>query len=428
MSTSKPKLAQRTSSRRTGVLDDASLESLMFRLKEMEQRSGQLTVVNAIAQVVARSPEISDILEQSLNRLLDVMDLEGGAIFLLDESKEELVQVASVGFSEQYNRGLHRIKVGDQLTGRVARYGQPIFVEDISKDRRITSMVKKSEDIQSFAGIPLHSKDRLLGVMNVISKEFRRFDPSEVSLLSAVGDQLAVAIDNAHLFEQNAQLALVEERNWLAREIHDTLAQGLVALVLQLELAITMLTDAGDIEKVKTSLRKALELARENLEEARRSVLSLRGDRMTRLGLAKAVRELLGKFSQDTGIIVSTSISRRLGSLPINVEEGLYRIAQEALANVRKHSEAKKVRVSLQRRNGEVHLMIRDDGVGFNPTIGPSRVHFGIRGMGERAGLLRGRLDIQSRPGHGSLVRAVVPVEGLEDGGGPISRVQPHSL
>jgi two-component system, NarL family, sensor kinase len=115
--------------------------------------------------------------------------------------------------------------------------------------------------------------------MNVVSRGFHRFDPSDVELLSAIGDQLAVAIDNAQLFEKSAHLAVVEERNWLAREIHDTLAQGLVALALQLELAITQLVEEGDTAKAKASLQKALALVRENLEEARRSVANLRGDR-----------------------------------------------------------------------------------------------------------------------------------------------------
>jgi two-component system NarL family sensor kinase len=394
----------------TVSLADSPPERLASRLRELEQRSKELAVVNAIAQVVARTPDISDILEQSLQRLLEFMDLEAGAVFLVDAEAGELVQLATVGFSERYRRALRRLKVGDQLTGRVARDGRPIFVEDISKDRRITNLAIKLEGIRSFAGIPLTSNGRTLGVMNVISKEFRRFESTDADLLTAVGNQLAVAIDNAQLFEKSAELVVLEERNWLAREIHDTLAQGLVALTLQIELAITMLPDEPGTQAARASLQKALELARENLEEARRSVLSLRGDRVTHIGLANAMAELVAKFTEETGIGVMSFLSGKVGRLPVNVEEGLHRIAQEALSNVRNHSHARAVSLSLQRRGRTATLTIRDDGVGFDPTQDVPAGHFGIRGMGERASLLGGRLDIQSRPGHGTLVRAVVPI------------------
>jgi GAF domain-containing protein len=192
----------------------------------MERLDKQLAVVNAIAQIVARSPDITDILEQAVQRLLEVTQLEAAAVFLLNESQDALERVVCIGFSEEYQRAFRTVKVGEHLTGRVAKRQQPIFIEDISEDRRITSMVTKSEGIRFFAGIPLCSGGRLLGVMNVVSREFRRFDPSDVSLLNAVGNQIAVAIDNAQLFEKSAHLAVVEERNWLAREIHDTLAKG----------------------------------------------------------------------------------------------------------------------------------------------------------------------------------------------------------
>jgi two-component system NarL family sensor kinase len=329
---------------------------------------------------------------------------------LLNESKDALERVVCIGFSEEYQRAFRSVKVGDQLTGRVAKYQQPIFVEDISEDRRITNMVAKSEGIRSFAGIPLCSKGRLLGVMNVVSRGFHRFDPSDVELLSAIGDQIAVAIDNAQLFEKSAHLTIVEERNWLAREIHDTLAQGLAALSLQLELALTQLVEEGDTAKAEASLHKALELVWENLEEARRSVANLRGDRIAQLGLANAISQLVESFEEDAGVQVHLSVSKRLGKLPINLEEGLYRIAQEALTNVRKHAQAREAQVSLQRREGNVQLTVQDDGQGFNPWQETPPGHLGILGMGERASLLGGRLEVESRPGHGTLIRAVIPI------------------
>ena len=392
------------------VINGSSSDEPADLLQQLEQRSKELAVVNAITQVVARAPDITDILDQVLERLLEIMDLEAGAVFLLDEDGQQLIRKVARGFSPHYQRTVHRIKVGVPLTGQVAQSGQAIFIEDIGRDRRLRSMVLLRGGVRSLAGIPLHSKDRLLGVMNVVSREFRRFDSPDKNLLLSVGNQLAVAIDNAQLFEKSARLAVLEERYWLAREIHDTLAQGLVALTLQLELALTQLSKNGDSLAVGTSLAKALELARDNLEEARRSVMHLRDERMTALSLAEAIDQLALEFGRDTGVDVRAAVSKRLGSLPINLEQGMYRIAQEALSNVRRHAGARQVRVSLQRRGGEVRLTIRDDGIGFNPLATPSDGHFGIMGMGERASLLGGRLDLLSRPGHGAVVRAVIPL------------------
>jgi two-component system NarL family sensor kinase len=179
---------------------------------------------------------------------------------------------------------------------------------------------------------------------------------------------------------------------------------------LQLELAITQLVEERDAAKTEASLQKALGLVRENLEEARRSVANLRGDRIAQLGLANAVSQLAESFEKDSGVKVHLPISKRLGKLPINLEEGLYRIAREALSNVRKHAQAREVQVSLQRREGNVLMTVQDDGVGFNPWEEAPPGHFGIIGMGERASLLGGRLDVESHPGHGTLIRAVVPV------------------
>lgn len=379
-------------------------------VSELEQRRKELTVVNAIAGVAARSPEITDILDQSIRRLLEVMELEAGAVFLLAEDGKELMRAACVGFSDRYEREITRLSIGEQLTGRVARSGTPTFIEDLSKREKRTTVVMRREGFRSFAGIPLSSKGRLVGVMNLASKQVRWLEEAERALILSVGNQLAVAIDNAQLFSQNTRLAVLEERNWLAREIHDTLAQGLVALTIQLELAITHLEDFDRADLAAGSLHRCLDLARENLEEARRSVSYLRGDRVANRDLRGLLEDLAEEVQTGTGIFVRTSISRRLGVLPVNLSEGLYRIAQEALANVQKHSEATSVNIALRVRPEEAVLSVKDDGVGFNPHAKIPEGHFGIRGMGERASLLGGRLDLQSKPGHGALVRAVLPL------------------
>jgi signal transduction histidine kinase len=379
-------------------------------MSDLKRQVKDLSVVNELAHIVARSPSLSDILEQAVQRLLTAMELHAGAVFLLNKSKDQLEQAVCIGFSEQYQREMRVIRVGDQITGRVARNRQPIFLEDASNDHRITNSVIKAEEIRSYAGIPLCSGGELLGVLTVISRGHHIFDSHDLELLDAVAAQLAVAIDNAQLFEKSAHLAVVEERNWLAREIHDTLAQSLVALTLQLELTITKMENEGDTSWVVDSLRKALDLSRQNLEDARRAVAKLRGDRVAEFGLTGALRQLMQSFLEDSGVEVQASISGNLGGLPINLEEGLYRIAQEALRNISKHAQPRHVSMSLRRYRKQIHLTIKDDGVGFDLLAERKDGHYGIIGMGERASLLGGRVEVHSRAGAGTMVRAVLPV------------------
>ncbi|NQW21965.1 MAG: GAF domain-containing sensor histidine kinase [SAR202 cluster bacterium] len=395
------------------IVREATAEDLASLVSELEQRKKELTVVNAIAGVAARSPEITDILDQSIRRLLEVMELEAGAVFLLTEDGNELVRAACVGFSDHYEREITHLKIGEQLTGRVARNATPIFIEDLAQREKRTTVVMRREGFRSFAGIPLSSKGRLVGVMNLASERVRWLEDAERALILSVGNQLAVAIDNAQLFAQTARLAVLEERNWLAREIHDTLAQGLVALTLQLELAITQIEDFDRVDLATTSVRRCLNLARENLEEARRSVSHLRGDRVATRDLRTLLEGMADEVRADTGVLVRTTISRRIGVLPVNLSEGLYRIAQEALANALQHSGATSIHLALRVNAEEVVMSVKDDGMGFDPHANIPEGHFGIQGMGERASLLGGRLDLQSKPGHGALVRAVLPLQRL---------------
>lgn len=389
-------------------------------VRELERRQYELAVLTAISGVAARSPEVADILAQTLRRLREVMEVEAGAVFLMSRDGLELVRAASIGFSEHYQRDVTRLKIGDQLTGRVARIRQPIFIEDIGRSKSHSTAVMRGEGHRTFSGIPLISNDRVLGVMTLAAKKPQKIETAQRSLLLSVGNMLAVSIDNAQLFQETTRLAVVEERSALSREIHDTLAQGLVALVLQLELAIAQLEELGQVEAARASLHRSLELARENLEESRRSIAQLRGVRVAVRELGSLLDELAAELRNDAGVLVRTSISRRLGMLPVNLSEGLYRIAQEALVNVRNHSQATTVQLSLRSNSKEIILTVRDDGVGFNPLVDPGDGRFGIHGMGERSSLLGGRLDLQSEPGHGTLVRVVAPLQG------PVSTVMNH--
>jgi two-component system NarL family sensor kinase len=207
------------------------------------------------------------------------------------------------------------------------------------------------------------------------------------------------------------QLGVVEERNRLAREIHDTLAQGLSAIALQLETADAFLEgivpdespNAPRLSQVQQAIQKALALARDNLVEARHSVLDLRAAPLEGSTLAEALSKLVQSVSHTVGVPISFLLEGDTRPLPIHVEVGLYRIAQEALNNIARHAAAHQAAVRLRILPTQIELTIQDDGCGFDPNEIPD-ARFGLVGLAERVKLLDGTLQIESSPNEGTQV------------------------
>ncbi|MGH2504959.1 MAG: histidine kinase, partial [Ktedonobacterales bacterium] len=259
------------------------------------------------------------------------------------------------------------------------------------------------------ASIPLYANDKKLGVLNVASPEWRELSRDDLDLLHAIGDLLAIAVERARLFTRSAQLGAAEERNRLAREIHDTLAQGLAAVALQLE-SVDALLDAGaDAERMRVSLHQALTLTRANLEEARRSVLDLRAAPLEGQSLVKALHTLASETRLRRGRRVAFEVVGAGRPLPMRIEVGVYRIAQEALTNVTRHSHATRASLSLTMTPDAIRLVVDDNGDGFDAaSVPPDR--YGLRGMSERAHLLNGALRLATSPGEGTCIEVSVPL------------------
>jgi two-component system NarL family sensor kinase len=246
--------------------------------------------------------------------------------------------------------------------------------------------------------------------MNVASKNWRELSPEDLRLLYTVGDLLGMAVERIRLYSRSMQIGAIEERNRLAREIHDTLAQGLAAVTLHLESADALLdADAGK-ERVQHALQQALRMTRANLEEARRSVLDLRAAPLEGRSLSAALAALAQTYANERDVEVIFAGGAATRPLPVRVEAGLFRIAQEALNNVIQHAEARRARVTLETTADAVRLVVEDDGRGFVAEQAPQG-RFGLLGISERAHLLGGHLHLETSPGAGTRVDVTIPVE-----------------
>jgi len=210
--------------------------------------------------------------------------------------------------------------------------------------------------------------------------------------------------------EQDKETQILQERNRLAREIHDTLAQGLTGIIVQLQVAEDALLD--DPEEAREYLRRAENLARESLAEARQSVHSLRPDILNRRGLPLAFAHYIEQMAVSNGVRIDLTVEGlppSAGGLPADLENNLLRIGLEALTNAIKHAHASQIRVALSFARDEIRLSVKDDGRGFSLADAPSEGGFGLTTMRERAERIDGQFQLQTEPGQGTEIVVVVP-------------------
>jgi signal transduction histidine kinase len=217
--------------------------------------------------------------------------------------------------------------------------------------------------------------------------------------------QIQLEISNAKLRKYaftTERLAQSHERNRIARELHDTLAHTLSSVAVQLEAVKTLFDSNSD--EAKSLLTKSLENTRNGLKETRRTLKDLRASELETFGLTRAITNVLSSTKERTGINVTTAISEGMDSLPDEINHCLFRVVQEAVENIVRHSNAKNVSIKLFSKNNEVHLQISDDGVGINNNVITKKDNFGIQGMRERVEALGGYFSVSGNPSKGTLI------------------------
>ncbi|MBM3135705.1 MAG: GAF domain-containing sensor histidine kinase [Chloroflexi bacterium] len=387
-----------------------ALEAQRQARAEMEQWNKQLEdMVNTIATAIGQPLELREILNIALHKALELPGLDSGGVFLVDEQAQELVFVAHHGLSQRFVQAVERMKLGEGIAGRSAVSGEPIIVENLSADPRLTKAILREEGIRFHASVPLKCRGRVLGIMNLSSKSHRSFTPQEVILLTAIGQQIGVAIENARLYQQVRHLAALEERDRLARELHDYLAQALSYLNLEASVTDDLLSK-GQIAQAQASLREMKKIAQETYTDVREAIFSLRA---AVSGLLPTLRDYLDEYRTHYGVDARLVVdSEDAAQFSPDVDIQLLRIIQEALTNVRKHAQASHVWVRFAQDGDWARITVKDDGRGFDPAqlTGEGRPYFGLQIMRERAEGVGGSLELTSRPGQGTRVVLRVPL------------------
>ena len=381
--------------------------------------STELATLTALAQALSGPADLAASLEAALATVADVLGLETGWVWLLDESGEARLAAARAlpPALRDHPDAMHG---GDCYCLKTFRAGDLRGAANVNVVwcSRLAILIDDDRGdevgrLQCHASVPLAVGDRRLGMLNVASRDWRVLSEAELKLLTTAGALVSLAVERSRLEAATLRALAAEERNRLAREIHDTLAQGLAALTMQLEVADAIAASTGEAnDRVQGAVGRALTLARSTLEDARRSVLDLRDAPLDGPTLGEALVALADTASgaNEEQPAVEVMVAEHADdALPAAVEGGLYRIAQQAVANAVRHARPTRVVISLTRDGDHVRLRVEDDGTGFEPGAVPSD-RFGLIGMRERARLLGGTLAVESAPDVGTAIEVRVPV------------------
>jgi two-component system, NarL family, sensor kinase len=358
-------------------------------------RTEQLALIARIGRTLTADMPLDDLLRSAADSIHEQLGYPNVAIPLIDPLEPTTLVISIFGgLYRTMVGGVHRLPISEGIMGAAVRTRQMQLVNDVAADPRYITP-PGAVGIRAELAVPIISGDQVLGVLNVERAD--PFSDEEATSLQVVADQLAVAIENVRLAERGQQLAVLEERRRLARELHDSVTQSLFSMSLLAQ----VLPDLWDVDQdeARAALGQIRDLTRGALAEMRALLFELRPVALGEQGLAHALRERVAAFERQTGIRVTLEL---LGepALPAPIEQAFFRIAQEALANVARHAQARQLRIAL-RGPAPVRLSIADDGQGFQPEqIQAGR--FGLISMRERATQTGARLQIRSAIGQGT--------------------------
>jgi signal transduction histidine kinase len=381
--------------------------------EDVTRLRAELDALSRISHKISMHLEVRAVLETILLEVGGFFGTKRVGVALHDAATGELYWAAGSGMSDTFLATMAGA-IPQAPWEEFARQPESVYFADTQQDvpYEPIGQAMAAERLRSFLAVPLLYLGQLVGVLLLAHEEPRAYSARDLAFGDLIGGQIAVAVENARLHERARELAAAEERARLARELHDSVSQSLFSLTLVVQTAREHLTD--NLSLVEQALRLADELARGAQAEMRMLLFELRSTVLQQEGLAAALEKQAGVLRQRSGLEVEVQVEGS-ARLTAEQEEALYRIAQEALANVVKHAHARRATVLLRFDATGPQVEINDDGRGF--TWHESlRGSYGLRTMRERAERLGGTLEIATVPGDGTRVRANLPAKGDLDG------------
>lgn len=371
----------------TDITDRKQIENQLRRiLAESES-------IRRIAEGLLQKTGLDEVLEIVCTEAMQLTGAEGSAVLLLD--KDGWLRLTHRAGSPAYT--LDRLPVEGSIAGRAMQTRSPVWINREGSD--VNDAIDQwhglpwTPGLRSMLAVPLKVENQAIGALNILDKP-GQITQEDIRVIGLFADQAAIIIEHVRLQRQAEQVAVLEERQRLARELHDSVTQALYSMTLYAD-AARMALSAKQWEALDRNLQEVRKMAREAMYDMRLLVFELRPFMLEKEGLASALRARLvaveGRAGLKTEVLVEGE--RRL---PIEIEEAIYRIAQEGLNNVIKHAKATEVRIHITYGEDTLRLEMIDDGIGFDTRIANKNGGVGLAGIQERVKQLGGNLDIKS--------------------------------
>ena len=384
--------------------------------QQVESRTQTLAALLEVSRSVASTLELAPVLELILDHLESLVGYTGASVLSLDKGQVTVLDYRGPTPRRQVAREAYAPEQR-AIFAQIADMRAAVILDDVHSDSPLAAAIRERFGariralypyLRSWMAIPLVVKDNVIGLISLQSSQPGFYTERSARIATAIAALAAIALENARLFEQAQDRAALDERQRLARELHDAVSQALYGIALGARTARTLLD--RDPAQASEPLDYVLSLTDTAMEEMRALVLELRPESLERDGLASALRKLAEATQHRHRLTVRAHIGGE-PAIALEAKQAFYRIAQEALHNAVKHAQATALDLTLTTAPESVTLTVADNGAGFDPSADfPG--HLGLRSMRERMARLGGELTITSAPGEGVTVRATLPTHG----------------
>jgi signal transduction histidine kinase len=356
---------------------------------------------------IAAEHSVEPVLQKLVHAARELAGARYAALGVPD-GEGAFAQFLTSGMSDELVASMGPLPRTHGLLGAMLESERPYRTADVRADPRFKGWwPSEHPEMRSFLGVPIVSRSGVIGAFYLTEKDgSAEFGDEDLQLIEMLAAHAAIAIENARLFERSRELSILEERNRLARDLHDSVTQKLFGVVLTAEAAAMLV--GRDADEARAQLQRLQELAADAMEELRAVIFELQPPALESEGLATALRKhvdvLRRVYRREIGLELAGA-----PRLPPRADGEVFRIAQEALQNALRHAGAERIDVRLDARDARLALTVADDGIGFDPAAPALRSRrLGLTSMEERARAVGGVLAIESEPGGGTVVRLEV--------------------
>lgn len=401
----------------SGPVENARLfQQLQRYSQDLEEavaaRTVYLTAINETSRAISSIVAMDELFDK-VSRFISALFNQARVSLCLRTGNYLTFQTTYDGeFGPEVVPANYRLKINPQhILGRCVLTGEAEVIEQTSTADLYLLSQGDSDDSTALA-VPLSIGGKTIGLITVQSHSWIASRKQDLETLQSLASQVAVAMENSRLLQKSRDMATVQERTRLARDMHDGIAQNLAYLLLRVDKCLLMAENIHP--RLENELENISQVITRNIEELRRHIFDLRPVGLEGQSIFKVIKAMSREFAEQMGVRINCEIIGEEIDLPHDVESSLYRVFQEALSNIWWHAQCKQIEITLQTHPDRViDLVIKDDGVGFTPAQTPKssslRHGLGLVSMQERIRGLGGTFTIESAPGEGTVIRVNVP-------------------